>query len=162
MTDARIIGAGHNAKAEPLSIHLDGKKDDSGNVVLQGWRQELMAGRLDRKGHADQMVGRVERALDALGMGRTWPTPASTPSVARSTACRTSHPTSGSKPVLTPGIISAACQLLAKKSWSLVDAVGQLVGAGAEENPDSDSETGFSDERDGARTRNHRIDSPVL
>ena len=33
---------------------------------------------------------------------------------------------------------------------------------GADKNPVSSVETGFSSEGDGARTRNHRIDSPVL
>ncbi len=39
---------------------------------------------------------------------------------------------------------------------------GSMSYHGAKENPVPESETGFGSEGDGARTRNHRIDSPVL
>jgi hypothetical protein len=46
--------------------------------------------------------------------------------------------------------------------WRPMAIGGSMSHPGAIENPVSKPETGFNSEGDGARTRNHRIDSPVL
>ena len=68
LSEAGLIETGELARREPLAVHLDGKVDEQGNVVVSGWRQSLLAGRSDREGYADLMVGRPKRVFDAIGL----------------------------------------------------------------------------------------------
>ena len=65
---ADIIDTGSLAIREPLSVHLDGKKDADGKIILPGWRQHLTAGRTDRDEYAELLIGRVRRVFDALAI----------------------------------------------------------------------------------------------
>jgi len=63
----------------------------------------------------------------------------------------------------TDGPVDAVCLSPACQPERRTMAIGgSMSHPGANKNPVSSLETGFSSEGDGARTRNHRIDSPVL
>jgi hypothetical protein len=64
---ADLLDPSHSAKGELLVVHLEGKRDAAGEIVMPGYRQHLMRGRKDRAAEADTMIGRIRRVLDGCG-----------------------------------------------------------------------------------------------
>ena len=67
LVDADLLDPSQSARGELLVVHLEGKRDVAGGLLIPGYRQHLLRGRGDRAAEAETIVGRIRRVLDGCG-----------------------------------------------------------------------------------------------
>jgi len=65
--DAGLIDANETAKGEPLQVHLEGKTDADGAIIMPGYKQHLEA-KGDTADHVTLTVSRIRHLFEGAGV----------------------------------------------------------------------------------------------